>query len=116
MRTAVVALFAAAICSGSQSIQLNGSFTGVYTVPNTGPYNSLGSYYYDFRIHGWSYPASPRAHEVVGAPCKEQAKYRSGRIAFPLPQVTGKAGATPPRFLVLNQHWQVACTDDGALS
>ena len=96
MRTAVVALFAAAICSGSQSVQLNGSVTGVYTVPNTGPYNSLGSYYYDFRIHGWSYPASGCAHnplfQIIGARgvsfCNPSA-YTNLIVVFPPDNVAG---------------------------
>jgi len=52
-----LALLASACCA-AQSVALNGSFTGTYTIPNAAPYNSLGSFYYDFRIHGWTYPAT----------------------------------------------------------
>ena len=37
------------------SIQLNNSTSGTYTVPAAAPYASLGSFYYELRIHGWTF-------------------------------------------------------------
>jgi hypothetical protein len=35
------------------SLQLNGTVAGSYSVPNASPYNSIGSFYIDFRISNW---------------------------------------------------------------
>ena len=50
-------LGSAAAAGSMQSLRLAGGVTGVYTVPNAAPYAGLGSFYFDLRVHNWSYPA-----------------------------------------------------------
>ncbi|HUI82008.1 MAG TPA: hypothetical protein VLY24_29005 [Bryobacteraceae bacterium] len=53
-------LFIGPLAFGStQSLALNSaSFTGTYTIPNSAPYNQIGSYYMDIRLWGWNYPTA----------------------------------------------------------